>query len=104
MLTLVQVSWELNATEIDTNCCEKCLPIKSLNFEHVYFSWEYIKKIEAANCVSNSSFNPFKPEFTIAIFINYKPRIAVAILDFVVDKDDLKRVKNEKNAVIIKTV
>ena len=27
-------------------------------------------------------FNPFKPEFTIVIFIHYKPRIAVAILDF----------------------
>ena len=26
--------------------------------------------------------NPFKPEFTILIFIHYKPRIAVAILDF----------------------
>ena len=25
--------------------------------------------------------NPFKPEFTIVIFIYYKPRIAVAILD-----------------------
>ena len=25
--------------------------------------------------------NPFRPEFTIVIFINYKPRIAVAILD-----------------------
>ena len=25
--------------------------------------------------------NPFKPEFTIIIFIHYKPRIAVAILD-----------------------
>ena len=25
--------------------------------------------------------NPFKPEFTIVIFIQYKPRIAVAILD-----------------------
>ena len=25
--------------------------------------------------------NPFKPEFTIVIFILYKPRIAVAILD-----------------------
>ena len=24
---------------------------------------------------------PFKPEFTIVIFIHYKPRIAVAILD-----------------------
>ena len=26
--------------------------------------------------------NPFKPEFTIVIFVHYKPRIAVAILDF----------------------
>ena len=26
-------------------------------------------------------FNPFKPEFTIVIFILYKPRIAIAILD-----------------------
>ena len=25
--------------------------------------------------------NPFKPEFIIVIFIHYKPRIAVAILD-----------------------
>ena len=25
--------------------------------------------------------NPFKPEFTIVIFIHYKPRIAVAICD-----------------------
>ena len=27
------------------------------------------------------SFNPFRPEFTNVIFIHYKPRIAVAILD-----------------------
>ena len=26
-------------------------------------------------------FDPFNPEFTIVIFIHYKPRIAVAILD-----------------------
>ena len=26
-------------------------------------------------------FNPFKPELIIVIFIHYKPRIAVAILD-----------------------
>ena len=25
--------------------------------------------------------NPFRPEFTIIIFIHYKPRIAIAILD-----------------------
>ena len=28
-----------------------------------------------------SRFNPFNPEFTIVIFILYKPRIAAAILD-----------------------
>ena len=30
---------------------------------------------------NTNTFNPFKPEFTIIIFIHYKPRIAVAILD-----------------------
>ena len=30
---------------------------------------------------NNSALNPFKPEFIIVIFIHYKPRIAVAILD-----------------------
>ena len=29
----------------------------------------------------STGINPFKPEFTIVIFIHYKPRIAVAILD-----------------------
>ena len=28
-----------------------------------------------------SQLNPFEPEFTIVIFIHYKPRITVAILD-----------------------
>ena len=35
--------------------------------------WIYIKTYQ--------HFNPFKPEFTMVIFIHYKPRIAVAILD-----------------------
>ena len=30
---------------------------------------------------AEDGFNPFRPEFTIVIFIHYKPRIAVAILD-----------------------
>ena len=30
---------------------------------------------------SQLTFNPFNPEFTIVIFIHYKPRIAAAILD-----------------------
>ena len=40
--------------------------------------------------------NPFKPEFTILIFIHYKPRIAIAILWLVVDEDDLKWMAKEK--------
>ena len=32
-------------------------------------------------CDKNGHINPFMPEFTIVIFIHYKPRIAVAILD-----------------------
>ena len=31
--------------------------------------------------ISSERVNPFRPEFTIVIFIHYKPRIAVAILD-----------------------
>ena len=32
--------------------------------------------------INNSDkINPFRPEFTIVIFLHYKPRIAVAILD-----------------------
>ena len=31
--------------------------------------------------IMTHNINPFKPEFTIVIFIHYKPRIAVAILD-----------------------
>ena len=31
--------------------------------------------------VKTLKINPFKLEFTIVIFIHYKPRIAVAILD-----------------------
>ena len=40
--------------------------------------------------------NPFKPEFFIVIFIHYKPRIAVAILDL--DEDDLMWLKNERKS------
>ena len=35
----------------------------------------YIVKVEM------KTINPLKPEFTIVIFIHYKPRIAAAILD-----------------------
>ena len=42
---------------------------------------------QCVNCCENWSavhrklLNPFKPKFNIVIFIHYKPRIAVAILD-----------------------
>ena len=41
----------------------------------------FSKVINAYNCLSNFYINPFKPEFTIVIFIHYRPRIAVAFLD-----------------------
>ena len=43
--------------------------------------------------------NPFKPEFSIVIFIHYKPRIAVAFW-LVVDEDDLKWVANVKKILL----
>ena len=33
-------------------------------------------------CLLVKRVNPLKPEFTIVLFIHYKPRIAVAILDY----------------------
>ena len=51
--------------------------------------------------------NPLKPEFTIVIFIHYKPQNAVAANGcrnsrIVVDEDDLKRVTNEKKIILLK--
>ena len=40
---------------------------------------EYIKAVQSGLLLY--CFNPFNPEFIIVIFIHYKPRIAVAILD-----------------------
>ena len=42
---------------------------------------EVINLTKKCGCANFPSLNPFKPEFTIGIFIHYKPRIAVAILD-----------------------
>ena len=47
----------------------------------------------------NSLLNSFKPEFTIVIFIHYKPRIAVAIL--AVDQDQLNCAANGNKIVVI---
>ena len=40
-----------------------------------------LSPIWSGACVSTLTLNPFKPEITIVIFLHYKPRIAVAILD-----------------------
>ena len=41
----------------------------------------YLKSVTHPRSAMMQRFNPFKTEFTIVIFIHYKPRIAVAILD-----------------------
>ena len=43
---------------------------------NITFSWPKVVFASATHI-----FNPFKPEFTIVIFIHYNPRFAVAILD-----------------------
>ena len=46
-----------------------------LNYKNLWSTWlkqKYFSFVRA---------NPFKPEFTIVIFVHYKPRIAVAIHD-----------------------
>ena len=45
--------------------------------------------------------HPFKPEFTIVIFIHYKPRIACRNSQLAVDEDDLKWVAKEKNILLL---
>ena len=42
--------------------------------------WVYTVNLNILS-VYGRHINPFRPEFTIVIFIHYKPRIAVAILD-----------------------
>ena len=48
-----------------------------------------------------SNFYPFKPEFTIVIFIHYKPRIAVAIFDLQWMKMTWGRWKINKNCHVL---
>ena len=53
----------------------------------VFYEWMWkipsTTKVEVVKKTGTGAhpFNPFEPEFTIVIFIHYKPRIAVAILD-----------------------
>ena len=61
----------------------RCRQIKSQLFDYIFSlamsSYWFTKNHYN---VAIYSFNLFRPEFTIVIFIHYKPRIAVAILDF----------------------
>ena len=58
-----------------------CMVVKRLS-THLIRSNPLIKQIKRTIvALSGLSVNPLKPEFIIVIFIHYKPRIAVAILD-----------------------
>ena len=46
------------------------------------FQKSYYRTVLSNANFGHDPFNPLKPEFTFVIFIHYKPRIAVAILDF----------------------
>ena len=47
----------------------------------VPLGWAYAVHVQLSVLSSECPFNPFIPELSIVIFIHYKPRIAVAILD-----------------------
>ena len=57
-----------------TRICIIIIIIINLSIENTVNQWFCVNPRYAR-------INPFKPEFTIVIFIHYKPRIAVAILD-----------------------
>ena len=86
---------DLTSTIIDLkqNCITKTY-WKGVGISELYRCWRFkltsdvgIQMKRIFRMISNwkkplvSKVNPFKPEFTIVIFIHYKPRIAVAILD-----------------------
>ena len=59
-----------------------CQLIRYVNKQKRVQFWQNLKaNNKCNNVISNFTLNPFKPEFTIVIFIHYKARIAVAILD-----------------------
>ena len=64
-----------------------CNPDGGLHLDIINQSMQKLDLEYISTCVlikyipSLGYLNPFKPEFTIIIFIHYKPRIAVAILD-----------------------
>ena len=48
---------------------------------HIFELWEQYSNIRKYKYGNEQQVNTFKPEVSIVIFIHYKPRIAVAILD-----------------------
>ena len=68
----------LGCGRVDQFTCVDPLNAKH-DYSRFYFALlaEHTPLFERMRCV----YNPFNPEFTIVIFIHYKPRIAVAILD-----------------------
>ena len=49
---------------------------------HQFSLLRYIYPTSVQVCIrETTALNPNKPEFTIVIFVHYKPRIALAILD-----------------------
>ena len=65
-----------------TNSTNNIKPLEYIYMGHDLLKWDNVwgKGLKLCN-VHSLLINPFKPEFIIVIFIHYKPRIAVAILD-----------------------
>ena len=51
-----------------------------LIFKEIIFLGYFRNTFESIKGIYSYLLNPFKPGFTIVIFIHYKPRIAIAIL------------------------
>ena len=64
---------------------------------HAYTATQKVQSLD----LSYQLCNPFKPEFTIVIFIHYKPRIAVAILDLPWMKMTWSGRQIEKNMLLL---
>ena len=82
------ISWMTNMTHAtrDVKGGYYCLTW-DLKGECYCLTWDlkggdpHVLVVSQTRYFSVSVFNPFSPEFTIVIYIHYKPRIAVAILD-----------------------
>ena len=59
------------------------LAVKHYNHLHntAYLQLIISQNVKIAMFYEEKAVNPFNPEFTIVIFINYKSRVAAAIID-----------------------